>query len=142
MTAVESPTDTTARVGELADALVRWFETGARTPGLFSAEVLTDLTVPQWRLQTTGEEGTYRLRERQHPYPGTVRVERLESTEHGLLLQFEERWTDGGRHWYCRELLYATITEGAISELVVYCTGDWDEAQQQRHAREVTLVKP
>ncbi len=31
---------------------------------------------------------------------------------------------------------------GAVAELAVYCTGDWDEARQREHARTVTLLRP
>jgi hypothetical protein len=34
------------------------------------------------------------------------------------------------------------VTEGAIAELTVYCTGDWDQARQAEHATAVTLIRP
>ena len=38
----------------------------------------------------------FRLREDSHPYPGKVRVEGLDRTSRGFLLQFEERWQAEG----------------------------------------------
>lgn len=34
------------------------------------------------------------------------------------------------------------VLDGSISAISVYCTGDWDEAFQARHAREVALLRP
>lgn len=127
---------------QLGNSLVRWLETGVRVDGMFAADVLVDLTVPQWRIQTLGEDAAFRLRAEQHPFIGEVRVEALDLTGRGFLLQFEERWLADGQRWYCRELIHGVVTDGRISELIVYCTGDWDEAVQQRHATEVQLIRP
>ena len=43
---------------------------------------------------------------------------------------------------YSREMARADVVDGAISAVSVYCTGDWDEALQARHAREVALLRP
>jgi len=34
------------------------------------------------------------------------------------------------------------VTEGRISELSVYCTGDWDAERQRLHAEQVRLLRP
>jgi hypothetical protein len=39
-------------------------------------------------------------------------------------------------------MMRAEVRDGSISELSVYCTGDWDEALVARHAREVNLIRP
>jgi hypothetical protein len=33
------------------------------------------------------------------------------------------------------------VSGGRITELASYCTGDWDEAVQQRHAQQVRLIR-
>ena len=76
------------------------------------------------------------------PSPGRCASTRLEPTGAGFLLEFEERWHAEGQDWYCREMMHAVVSSGRIAELSVYCTGDWDEAVQRRHAAEVTLARP
>jgi hypothetical protein len=66
----------------------------------------------------------------------------LDRTSRGFLLQFEERWTAGEQAWYARELIHAIVEGGLITEMSVYCTGDWDQATQRRHAAEVRLTRP
>ena len=127
---------------ELARTFVTWLETGVRPDGMFASDVFADLSLPQWRLQAQGPDATFHLREDSHADRGQVRIEVLDRTAHGFLLQFEERWQADGQRWYCRELIHATVTDGRISELIIYCTGDWDEAVQQRHAAEVQLLRP
>jgi hypothetical protein len=137
-------TDTTLdqESARLADTLVRWLETGVRPDDLFADDVFSDLAVPHWRVQAQGVDATFHLREDDHPFPGSVRIEALDRTGRGFLLQFEERWEAEGQRWYCRELIHCTVTDGRISELAVYCTGDWDEAVQQHHAEHVSLLRP
>jgi len=82
------------------------------------------------------------LREKPHPYPGVVRVEALDRTSRGFLLQFEERWEADGQPWYCRELIHCVVTDGRVGELTISCTGDWDVQTQRKHAKQVRLLRP
>ncbi|MFC8448128.1 hypothetical protein [Kitasatospora sp. NPDC057223] len=127
---------------ELADKLITFLETGDPPEGLFRPDVFCDFTLPLWRLQVAGVEEVVQARRRSHPAKGTVPRWRCDPTAVGFVLEVEERWTDADDHWYCRELFRADVTAGAISDLSVYCTGDWDSAQQERHGREVALVRP
>jgi hypothetical protein len=142
VTAVDTSPAVEGGVADLAQLVVTWLETGVRPEGMFSPDVFVDLTVPQWRMQAEGVEGAFHIREDDHSQPGKVRVEALDRTSRGFLLQFEERWEAGGQQWYCRELIHCIVTDGWISELAIYCTGDWDEAVQRQHAEQVQLIQP
>jgi len=122
--------------------LVHWLETTEVPDGLFAEDVFTDFTMPTWRLQAAGRADSVALRDRGHPVPGRVTRLRYDPTPTGFVLELEEVWDDNGDHWYCREMLRADVIDGRISELSVYCAGDWDPAQQQRHAQEVKLIRP
>ena len=50
-------------------------------------------------------------------------------------------WDQDGESWYCRELFRADVAGGAVSQLSVYCTGDWDQAQVARHRETVELLR-
>jgi hypothetical protein len=129
-------------LADLAQVVVTWLETGVRPVDMLAEDVFADLSVPQWRLQAEGTDATFRLREDNHPQLGTVRVEALDRTSRGFLLKFEERWEAEGQRWYCREMIHCVVTAGCISELAIYCTGDWDESVQRRHAEQVRLARP
>jgi hypothetical protein len=128
----------------LAEAFVGWLTDGVRPARLFADDVFCDLSVPHWRVQAEGADAVFAVREDDHRTdgPGEVRVEALDATSRGFLIQFEERWESAGQRWYCRELIHCIIRDGLISELSVSCTGDWDVALQRTHAAEVALLRP
>lgn len=136
-----APTIANAPVRELAAKLVTFLETGAVPDGLFTPDVFVDFTVPQWRLQAQGVEDCTRLRRNGHPTASRVPRTRLDATDTGFVLEVEEEWEADGDTWYCRELIRADVSDGAISQLSVYCAGDWDSALVARHRETVTLLR-
>ena len=141
MTAVHALPAVDESTAELARMFVEWLETGERPEDMFAEDVFADLSLPHWRLQVVGQDSAFHLREDEHPFCGHVRVEALDRTSRGFLIQFEERWTADGQLWYCRELVHCVVTDGRIGELVIYCTGDWDAAVQERHAAQVRMLR-
>jgi hypothetical protein len=131
-----------SRTRKLAGDLVSFLETGTPPERLFAGDVFCDFTMPHWRLQAEGTEDLVALRRRGHPGPGEVVRSRLDETSSGFVLEVEERWTAAGRSCYARELFRADVGEDGIEQLSVYCTGDWDEARQEAHRREVRLLRP
>jgi hypothetical protein len=138
----------TAEVGARPDSttasarLIRFLETGTVPDGLFAPTVFADLSLPLWRIQSDTDNDLISIRAAEHPIPGEVRVERVERTDHGFTLEFEERWDNAGQRWYAREMIRADVVDDRIVELAVYCTGDWDEARQREHAAAVNLIRP
>jgi hypothetical protein len=126
----------------LAERFVAFLETGTPPAGLFHPDVFCDFTMPQWRLQARGLDDVVGMRTHGHPTAGRVPRWRHDPTPAGFVLEVEERWEDGGTEWYCREMFRADVTDGAISEVSVYCPGDWDAALVARHRAEVALLRP
>jgi hypothetical protein len=121
--------------------LIRFLETGLVADTLFAPNAFADLSLPQWRVQASNADELLAIRAGSHPYPGQVRVERVERTDHGFTIEFEERWRNEGQRWYCREMIRADVVGESIVEMSIYCTGDWDEARQREHADAVQLVR-
>ena len=139
-TAAAGPTRSAVR--ESVDRLVAFLETGA-VEGLFAPDVFADITLPHWRVQVQGAGEMIAAKTSLHPPAGRTRVERVLAAEHSYALKVEERWEDDGGRWYCREAFLCELDdEGRITELSVYCTGDWDEAAVARHSEAVTLLRP
>jgi len=124
----------TAVIAGLSKRMTAFLETGAAPERLFHPDAVLDVSMPIWRIQALEVEDLIRVRKDNHPCPGKVTPTRLDPTPNGFVLEFEERWEHGGQHWYCREMLRADVRDGQISNLTVYCTGDWDEARQQEYA--------
>lgn len=142
MSAAETGTGTRPEIDTAVANLVRFLETGAVTEGLFTPGIFADVSLPQWRLQAGTDQDIIGIRRMSHPFPGRVRVERVDQTDHGFLIEFEERWHNDGQDWYCREAIRADVVADSIVEMSIYCTGDWDEAVQKQHADEVQLIRP
>ena len=130
-----------AEASALAEKMIVFLESGEVPRGLFRPDVFGDIALPHWRLQTQGVDEVVQLRRSEHSGPSVVTSWRADPTPDGFVLEFEERWEAGSHEWYSRELLRADVVDGEIAELAVYCTGDWDEARQAEHARQVTLVR-
>ena len=126
----------------LAKQYVEFIETGQAPEALFHPDAFLDFTSPQWRQQVAGGISLVAARNRLHPPPNTVPRWRYDPTPTGFVIEWEEQWVEGGQNMYCREMARADVQDGAIINLSVYCTGDWDEALVARHAREVTLLRP
>lgn len=137
-TATTSRPDTAAAVANF----IAFLESGVAPEGLFAPGMFADVTLPQWRVQADSAQGLLAIRKEGHPFPGQVRVERVEQTTYGFTIEFEERWNDQGQQWYAREMGRADVEGGRIVELAIYCTGDWDEAQQREHANAVKNLRP
>ena len=58
------------------------------------------------------------------------------------MIEFEERWQQGGRESYSREMARAELDGDAIRELRVYCTGDWSIERVEEHRAAVVLARP
>jgi hypothetical protein len=136
------PTAADDSVKELAAKFITLLETGVAPDGLFTPDVFTDFTMPLWRLQFEGADASVAGRLAGHPGPSRVPRSRLDATTTGFVLEVEEEWEQDGESWYCRELFRADVAAGAISQLSVYCTGDWDRARVAEHARTVHLPRP
>lgn len=138
MTTMTTQTQVEAAVANL----VHWLETGEAPPGTFAEECFLDLSLPHWRIQSGSAAEALAVRRESHPWPGAVRVERVDRTDHGFVVAFEERWDHAGQRWYCREQIRADVVEGSIVEMAAYCTGDWDAARQALHSSQVSLLRP
>jgi hypothetical protein len=125
----------------IASLFVKFLETGIADPQLFTEDVFCDFTLPRWRLQAQGLKEVVELRLHGHPGPGSVPRWRCDPTPTGFVLEVEERWKQDGKDWYCRELFRADVRGNSIAELSVYCTGDWDTAREEEHAKAVKLLR-
>jgi ketosteroid isomerase-like protein len=71
-----------------------------------------------------------------------VTVVRTVPTATGFVAELTERVRNDGKEITGREIVLCTVRDGRISELTVYCTGDWDEELRARHAAEAPMLRP
>jgi hypothetical protein len=124
------------------EGFLRFVETGEVPDGLFAPDVFLDFTMPTWRLQGQGIEELVALRKAGHPGPSTVPHRRIDPIANGFVVEFGESWDDEQGSWTAREMARADVVDGAITQVSVYCTGDWDQARRDEHAAAVRLLRP
>jgi hypothetical protein len=137
-----TPSQHEARAHALAEKFIGFLETNEVPDGLFAADMFCDFTLPTWRLQASGRADSVAMRLAGHPVQGTVPRWRFDPTPTGFVLEVEEAWDADGEHWTCREMFRADTGDEGITQISVYCTGDWDAARRAEHAAAVTLIRP
>jgi ketosteroid isomerase-like protein len=135
--------DTTplASARQLADQLATVFRT-AEVGDLFTDDLFFDGHPPFWRFQL---EGLDSFRGWLADYAASrpeVTVLGVVPTMGGLVVETMtvERQAVGAVT--ARKLFLCSVRDGRISEMVVYCNGDWDEALHARHRAEAPVVRP
>jgi ketosteroid isomerase-like protein len=143
MTSIQNPTVTDISTAErLSEALAEVFRT-AEMGDVLTDDVFLDGNPPLWRFQLQGIEA---FEERYKSYAPNgmdeVTVVRTVPTATGFVAELTERVRDDGKEITGREIVLCTVRDGRISELTVYCTGDWDEELRARHAAEAPMLRP
>jgi ketosteroid isomerase-like protein len=109
---------------------------------LFAPGAFFDLNMPVWRFQLEGGDAfAAQLRSIAR---GTVRLDVLRTvpTASGFVAEHEERQVTEGEVFSARRLWLCEVHDGRITEVVGYCSGEWDEALRARHAAEAPMVRP
>jgi hypothetical protein len=125
----------------LQDALVRVLESGRGAHELFTEDALFDLNVPSWRFQVRGSGQFVDWWHREVHGRGRAAVTRSADTVSGFVIEMAIEFRHLGQDLYARQVMLAEITNDRISELVVYCTGDWDAQTRARQVAEAPMIK-
>ncbi len=140
-TPVAIPIDdaTAHRLSERFNAV---FETLDAGDGLFSPDVFFDLNMPVWRFQLQGPEAWEAQLKRLADGPVTIRILRTVPTASGFVTEHEERGEVDGRILSARRLWLCDVRDGQVTDVVGYCSGEWDEELRTRHAAEAPMIRP
>ena len=117
------------------------FETLDAGDGLFSPDVFFDLNMPVWRFQLQGPEAWVAQLRKLAEGPVTIRVLRTVPTSSGFVTEHEERGEVDGRILSARRLWLCEVRGGRITDVVGYCSGEWDEELRARHAAEAPMIR-
>jgi hypothetical protein len=144
MTSVQDTTVTDKSTAErLSEALAEVLRT-AEVGDVFTDDVFLDGNPPQWRFQLQGiHDFTAWYQSWKPEGMDQVDVVRTVPTASGFVTELTERSReDGGADITGRKIVLCTVRDGRISELTIYCSGDWDEELRARHAAEARILRP
>ena len=141
MTTTQTPAMDSAIAEQLSARFGRVFET-FDPEDLFAPDAFFDLNMPVWRFQIMGADAfAAQLREIARGEV-TLDVLRTVPTTSGFVHEHEERQQVDGEVYSARRLWLCEMRDGRITEVVGYCSGEWDEALRTRHAVEAPMVRP
>lgn len=130
--------------GGTAEALSRRFAEVFRTfdaGDLFSADALFDLNMPVWRFQLRGGEAFASQLESINQGAARVEIERTVPTVTGFVTEQVEYQDLGDEEVWARRLWLCEVEDGRITEVVGYCSGEWDDELATRHAAEAPMIR-
>jgi hypothetical protein len=108
----------------------------------FAADVFCDLNMPVWRFQLEGREAFGAQIARINQGPSRVEILRTIPTSSGFVAEHVEHQDVDGEDHSARRLVLCEVRDGQISEVTVYCSGEWDDELRARHAAEAPMIRP
>ena len=122
---------------ELASALVDAMSSGVVHDDTFADDVFFDLNTPEWRYQVQGVE-SLRMMLATELDPAVVEHQHVTPTFEGFVLELSVR----NERYYSRQLFSVRTRGGLISEVTMYCTGNWSLEQLARQQAEAPMLRP
>ncbi|MGH9230606.1 MAG: hypothetical protein ACRD07_18085 [Acidimicrobiales bacterium] len=127
---------------ELSERLADVFRTG-RVDDVLTDDVFLDGNPPLWRFQLQGREAFAAWLSGYTPDGAETTVVRTIPTATGLVTELVGRHDEHGEEMTDRKIVLCEVRGGCrISELTVYCSGDWDAELRARHAAEAPIIRP
>jgi ketosteroid isomerase-like protein len=144
MTAPTTPTtipidDGTAQ--ELSERLADVFRTG-NVNDVLADDMFLDGHPPLWRFQLQGLDAFSAWLAGYTPDGAETTVVRTIPTATGFVSEFVGHHDENGNDLTDRKILLCEVRGGQVSELTVYCSGDWDAELRARHAAEAPIIRP
>jgi hypothetical protein len=141
MSKLETTTLADADAQELSERLADVFRT-AEVGDLFTNDLFFDGHPPLWRFQLEGRDTFASWLRGYSPDGVDTTVARTVPTVTGFVTELLGRHEEGGELITDRKILLCEVRDGLISEITIYCSGDWDAELRARHAEETTLIRP
>jgi ketosteroid isomerase-like protein len=141
MSDIASPVFDDPVAQELSERLADVFRT-AQAGAVLADNVFLDGNPPLWRFQLEGRATFDAWIKSFMPHGADTTVVRTIPTVTGFVTEFTGRHDEDGQEITDRKILLAEVRHGRITELTVYCSGDWDADLRARHAAETQLLRP
>jgi ketosteroid isomerase-like protein len=125
----------------LSERLADVFRT-AQASDVLADDVVLDGNPPLWRFQLQGREAFDAWIKSFMPHGADTTVVRTMPTATGFVTEFTGCHDEDGLDITDRKIILAEVRDGRITELTVYCSGDWDRDLRARHAAETRLLGP
>lgn len=125
----------------LVGRLIRFLETLDGGDEVFAPDTRFDVNVPQWRMQYGGL-APFVAWLREHAATGYPLLSHSSiATADGFAIEFDSEYDHlQGERFYFRNLWLCAVDGDRITDVVMYCTGDWDAETRRRHAAQAPML--
>lgn len=137
----QNPTLDQSAAERLSERLADVFRT-ADVSDVFTDDLFLDGHPPYWRFQLQGADQFAAWLTGYSPNGTNMTVERTIPTATGFVAEVTGDHDEDGELMTDRKILLCAVRDGRVSELTIYCSGDWDADLRARHAQETTLLRP
>jgi ketosteroid isomerase-like protein len=141
MSPLESTVLDDAVAQELSERLADVFRT-ANVSDVVAEDIFMDGHPPLWRFQLQGRDTFAKWLQGYSPHGAGTTVVRTIPTATGFVTEFVGCHEEDGEELTDRKILLCEVGSGRITELTVYCNGDWDAQLRARHAAEAPVIRP
>lgn len=125
----------------LANGVANAYATYQGADEVFATDVLFDINVPGWRFQVEGA-GAFLSWLGEHSKDGYgINVLRSVPTASGFALEIEGEYAPEGEVLFFRNLLLCEVRGARVTEVVFFCTGDWDEHSRAHWIEQAPMVR-
>ncbi|MGH9223321.1 MAG: nuclear transport factor 2 family protein [Acidimicrobiales bacterium] len=137
MTTTTAVPSTAVRLAERLAGVFRSADVG----DVFTDDLFLDGHPPLWRFQLEGREAFASWLRGYSPDGADTAVVRVVATEDGIVTELTGRHEEDGVLMTDRKIVLCTVRDGRISEMTIYCSGDWGPELRARHRAETTLLR-
>jgi hypothetical protein len=117
-------------------------ETLVVSEDVIAPDAFFDLNMPVWRFQLQGAAALEAQLRGISQGPSRVDILRTVPTATGFVQEHEEHTIVDGQDLSARRLVLCEVRDARITEVVIYCTGEWDDELRARHAAEAPMLRP
>ncbi len=125
----------------LAERLADVFRT-AHAVDILTDDVFLDGHPPEWRFQLQGLDAFNAWIRGYSPSGADTTVARTVPTATGFVMEILGSHVEDGDLITDRKIILCETRGDQVSDMTVYCSGDWDSELRTRHAAETTLIRP
>jgi ketosteroid isomerase-like protein len=141
MTTYAPPTTADAVAQDLSERLADVFR-HVEDFDVLTDDVFLDGHPPQWRFQLAGRDVFAAWLKDYSPHGHDITVVRTIPTVSGFVTEFLGRHDEDGESITDRKIILCEVRDAKISELTIYCSGDWNSELRARHAAEAPILRP
>ena len=125
----------------LAERLAQVYASYEGADEVFAPDALFDVNVPSWRFQLQGPEAFFSWLRGHSPNGYAITLVSVTPTSSGFVAEVEGEYRPADEDLYFRNLILCHVEGERVSQVVFFCTGDWDSQTRARQAAEAPMIR-